>query len=174
MARTPELRVEQVEFDDTARSVIRDDLALGGALNLVANKRAVGDRTEYADKELEQRGMNPVPRAADLLFPQIAVVNPSSFSETLHVRGIDVDGYRVLRADSPAAPNAIAAILLALRDATGGRPQAYFEWSEGSPIGHLLRCLLLGQGDTAPEVREILRENESDPARRPGIHLGGS
>ena len=123
VARTTELRVEQVEFDDTARSVIRDDLALGGALNLVANKRAVGDRTEYADKELEQRGMNPVPRAADLLFPQIAVVNPSSFSKTLHVRGIDVDGYRVLRADSPAAPNAIAAILLALRDATGGRPK---------------------------------------------------
>ena len=173
VARTTELRVEQVEFDDTARAFIRDSLAFDGALNLIANKRAVGDQTEYADKELEQRGMNPVPGAADLLFLEIAVVNPSSFSETLHVRGVAVDGYRVLRAESPAAPNAIAAILLALRDATGVRPQAYFEWSEGNPIGHLLRYLLLGQGDTAPVVREILRENESDPARRPGIHVGG-
>ncbi|TFB49942.1 APC family permease [Cryobacterium tagatosivorans] len=173
VSRTTELRVESVEFDEAARRFVADSIAFDGALNLVANKRATGDRAEYAEKEIEQRGMNPVPGAADILFLEIEVIDPSGFSDVLHVRGEEVDGYRILRAQSPAAPNAIAAILLALRDATGLRPHAYFEWSEGNPLGHLLRYLLLGQGDTAPVVREILRQSEADPARRPGIHVGG-
>ena len=173
VSRTTELRVEGVEFDEAARQFIADSIAYDGALNLVANKPQRSGQAAYAEKENEQRTMNPVPGAADVLFLEIEVVDPSTFTDVLHVRGVEVGEFRVLRAQSPAVPNAIAAILLAMREATGLRPQAYFEWSEGNPVGHLLRYLLLGQGDTAPVVREILRESEPDAARRPGIHVGG-
>ncbi|SIR71627.1 amino acid transporter [Micromonospora avicenniae] len=173
VTRTTELRAERIEFDDAARRFIAQSVAHDGRLHLIANKRKAGALKEYTLKERAQRAMNPVPGAADVLFLEIDVIDPSEFSHVLRVHGVEVGGFRVLRASSPAAPNAIAAILLALRDVTGVRPHAHFEWSEGSPIGHLLRYLILGRGDTPPVVREIIRRSEPDPARRPGIHVGG-
>ncbi|GAB3159969.1 amino acid transporter [Amycolatopsis sp. NPDC004378] len=173
VSRTTELRAERIEFDDEARRFITESLAHDGTLHIIANKRQGGDEAEYSAKEAEQRSMNPVPGAADVLFLEIDVVDPSEFANVLEVRGVEIDGYRILRADSPAAPNAIAAILLALRDVTGVRPQCHFEWAEGNPLGHLFRYLILGRGDTAPVVREIIRSSEPDPGRRPGIHVGG-
>jgi hypothetical protein len=173
VSRTTELRADAIEFDETARRFVSESLAHDGRLNIIANRRQAGDVAEYAAKELEQRGMNPVPGAADVLFLEVDVVDPSEFSNVLRVRGIEVEGHRILRAESPAAPNAIAAILLALRDATSVRPACHFEWAEGSPLAHLFRSLLLGRGDTAPVVREIIRTSEPDPARRPAIHVGG-
>jgi hypothetical protein len=172
VSRTTELRADRIEFDAAAQRFIEDSIRHDGELNIIANKRQRGQEPEYFAKETEQRGINPVPGRADILFLEIDVVDPSEFREVLHVRGVEIDGHRVLRASSPAIPNAIAAILIALRDGAGVRPHAYFEWSEGNPLRHLLEYLLLGRGDTAPVVREILRESEKDPSRRPGIHVG--
>ncbi len=173
IARTTEIRAYRIEFDDAARRFISDSLVHDGTLTVIANRPGVGDAAEYQQKEEAQRRLNPVPGMADVLFLEINVVDPSEFREVLHVHGVEVDGHRVLRADSPAAPNAIAAILLAMRDATGVQPHAYFEWSEGNPLLHMVRYILLGRGDTPPVVREIIREVEKDPAERPVIHVGG-
>ncbi|MCM4084156.1 hypothetical protein [Paractinoplanes hotanensis] len=56
------------------------------------------------------------------------MIDPSAFSDTLVVRGIDVDGNRILRTEALAAANAIAAIVPARRDATGVRPHCYIAW----------------------------------------------
>ena len=170
--RATELRVETIEFNFGARRVIAEALAAGHGLHIIANKRDKGAPDDYAEKERSQRAINPIP-AGTVLFLEVEIVDPSQFSQTLHVRGYDVDRFRVLRVESAVVPNTIAAILLALRDATGEKPQSYFEWAEGNPIAYLFKYLLFGRGDTAPLVREILREAEKEPSRRPGIHVGG-
>lgn len=171
--RTTELRVEVVEFNRFARRIVSETLAADGTLHLIANRRSTGAASEYAEKEASQRDLNPIPPNAHVIFLEVDVVDPSGFSQTLAVRGLDHDGYRILRVESTAVPNAIAAVLLALRDATGVRPQCHFEWAEGNPIVYMFRYLLFGRGDTAPLVREILREFEKDRTRRPSIHVGG-
>lgn len=171
--RATELRVDTIEFNATARRIIAEALEADGELNIIANRKQAGDLAEYEDKVASQRGMNPIPSKARVLFLEVEIVDPSQFSHALNVRGVEVGPYNILRVDSAVVPNTIAAILLALRDATGVRPQCYFEWAEGNPIAYLFRYLLFGRGDTAPLVREILREVEKDPKRRPSIHVGG-
>ena len=83
-----------------------------------------------------------------------------------------MERFRVLRCDSAAIPNAIAALLLFIRDRTDQLPHAYFGWTEGNPIVYLLKFLAFGEGDTAPVTREVLRQAEPDPSRRPRIHVG--
>jgi hypothetical protein len=169
--RTTELRVEKVLLDETAESIIEE--ALRGEIRIVANRRDRGDALEYQMKEKEKRDDNHIPASDPIIFLEVRIGDASEFADELEIKGFNVDGYRVLRADSPAVPNAIAAFLLYLRDRAGKIPHVYFGWSEGNPLSYLLRYIAFGEGDTAPVTREVLRQAEDDPERRPAVHVGG-
>ncbi|HYE14224.1 MAG TPA: hypothetical protein VD968_07285, partial [Pyrinomonadaceae bacterium] len=171
--RTTELRVERIELDDAAQRYINDLIRQGCEIRIVANRRDTGDASEYRFKEMEKRQDNHIPSRDPVLFFEVTPGDASEFAGALKVRGCDVDGFRVLRAESPAVPNAIAAFLLHLRDTTKKIPHVYFGWSEGNPLMYLLRYIAFGEGDTAPVTREILRQVEDDPDRRPSVHVGG-
>jgi hypothetical protein len=170
--RSTELRTERVELDETAKRFI-EEAARGSDIHLVANRRQAGDEREYFLKEREQREDNHIPPHEPILVLEVDVEDASEFADVLEVSGVEVGTYKVLRAKSSTVPNAIAAFLLYLRDTTGKRPHCYFGWTEGNPIIYLIRYILFGEGDTAPVTREVLREAEPDPKRRPAIHVGG-
>ena len=169
--RSTELRQERIEVDETAQGFI--DEAGGEDIHLVAHRRRYGTEEEYARKEREQREDNHIPPDEPIIFLEVQVEDASEFEDVLEVRGVEVGGYKVLRAESSVVPNAIAAFLLHVRDTTGKTPHCYFGWTEGNPIVYLFRFLLFGEGDTAPVTHEVLREAEPDPERRPAVHVGG-
>ncbi len=171
--RSTELRVDHIQLDETARRFLAEEEAHQEKIRLIANRMNVGDEEEYFLKEKEVREDNHIPPNDSVLFLEIKISDASEFAETIRVTGVEVGNYRILRAQSAAVPNAIAAVLLYLRDQTGKLPHAYFGWVEGNPIQYLLRFILFGEGDIAVVTREVLRKAERDPHRRPGIHVGG-
>ncbi|MFK0293319.1 amino acid transporter [Streptomyces sp. NPDC090442] len=171
LARAFELRVTAVLLDDTAQRFVRD--IAQRRIRLIANEPHRGDLTEYRNKAQQIRADNDIPAEDDLVFVEVTIRDPSEFESELHVNGDVVhDRYRVLRLESAAVSNALAALLLHIRDTTGQRPHIYFEWTEGNPLAQFLRYFLFGQGEVAPVTREVLREAEPDRSRRPRVHVG--
>ena len=168
--RTTELRVTGIVLDETARRFV--DEAGKGTIRIIANHPDDRSEREYLLKEGEQRADTHIPSGEPVLFLEVSVADASEFAPIIRVTGHEIAGHRVLRAEGAAVPNAIAAILLHLRDTTGTRPHIYFGWTEGNPLRFLAGYILFGEGDIAPLTHEVLRQAEPDPRRRPAIHVG--
>ncbi|MEV2272091.1 APC family permease [Nonomuraea africana] len=167
--RSTELRVTRISLDDLARQYINQC----GDLRLIANEPHARDHKEYVDKAREAFELHRLRTGEGLLFLEVSVPDASEFAGELRVVGEDRHGFRVLRMESTTVANAIAALLLYLRDQTGKTPHVYFHWAaEGNPIGALLRYLVFGGGDIPPLTREVLRQAEPDADRRPVVHVG--
>ncbi|MGO4258041.1 amino acid transporter [Marmoricola sp. RAF53] len=171
LLRAFELRTTEVRLDPTAELFVRD--CARRTIRFVANEPDDRDREEYRRKVEQILDDNDLPDSQDVVFVEVTLTDPSDFESVIEVRGEVMHGkYRVLTLESPTVPNALAAMLLHVRDLTGVRPHVYFEWTEGSPIPNLLRFLLFGVGEVAPVTREVLRRAEPDRRRRPHVHAG--
>ncbi len=175
--RSTELRITEIQLDDTAEQFLQDSIHHCGELHIIANKRQAGDWGEYQDKELSEREDHHIDSREPVLFLEVSVSDASEFVAKLQVEGTLIkapngSSYHVLRATAPAVPNAIAAFLLYLRDRSTMIPHCYFTWSEITPLANVSRFLFFGEGDTAPMTREIIRQSEPKPRRRPRVHVG--
>lgn len=169
--RSTELRTTEVLLDDDAQRFI-DAASQSGPVRLIANHPDDRTSREYLLKEREEREASHIPAGDPVLFLEVNVRDASDFTATVFVDGEEIEGFRVLKAEAASVPNAIAAVLLAIRDRTGKRPHAYFGWTEGNPLKYLTRFVLFGEGDIAPVTREVLRQAEPDPGKRPAVHVG--
>ena len=168
-ARATELRAPAVVLDATARRFVAE-AAAQGPVRFIANEPNARDTLEYTLKEWEEREATHIPAECPVLFLEVTVRDPSEFAPVVEVAGEAVGAFRVLRAEGASIPNAIAAVLLHVRDATGVRPHAYFNWSEYPPRdrGGALPPLRRGgrgpghAGGAAPH-----RARPRAPARRP-------
>ncbi|MGZ4549689.1 MAG: hypothetical protein ACXVF0_09320 [Blastococcus sp.] len=169
LRRSLELRVTEVRLDPTAEMFIQD--CSRRKLRLVANEPDARDAAEYREKLWQIKRDNDLPDE-DIVFVEVTVRDPSDFQSALDVHGeVAHDRYRVLTLQSSTVANALAALVLHIRDETGRVPHLYFEWTEGNPVANVLRFLFTGQGEIAPLTHEVLREAEPDRARRPRVHV---
>jgi hypothetical protein len=170
LTRSLELRVSEVRLDPKAELFVRD--CSRRKIRLVANQPDTLDAAEYLEKLRQIQADNDLPDD-DMVFVEVTLTDPSDFETALDVRGEIVhERYRVLRTSHSSVPNALAALLLHVRDETRRVPHIYFEWTEGNPLLNLLRFLFTGAGEVAPVTREVLREAEPDRKRRPHVHVG--
>jgi hypothetical protein len=169
--RSLELRAVSIAMDETAVGFI-EAAAKCGTVRLIPKEPGEGTARLYRDKTIEVRADNGIPGWAPLIFVEVTVSDASDFEADLQVIGDERFGYRVLRVQSSVIANTIAALLMDIRDGTGTIPHAYFSWTEGNPFVNFMRFLFVGDGEIAPVTREVLREAEPDPERRPRVHVG--
>jgi hypothetical protein len=171
VARAFELRATEIVYDAHADTFLRD--CARRSIRLVANQPDGRDAEEYREKIRQIVDDHDLPNTGDIVFVEVTVGDYSDFESRVEVRGeVLHDEFRVLTVTGPSVPNALASVLLDIRDRTGVRPHIYFEWTEGNPVINLLRFLFFGVGEVAPVTREVLRRAEPDRTRRPHIHAG--
>jgi hypothetical protein len=168
--RSTELRITDVVFDDQALAILESDE--DQIIRLVPHRPNNRTIEEYDAKERHTRTVHHLDSSEHLIFIEIDQGDASEFDASLRVAGVSVGRHKILRARSPAIPNALAALLIRISRRTQRLSHAYFGWTEGNPIGYIFRFLFLGEGDVAPVTREILRKTISDPSKRPFIHVG--
>jgi hypothetical protein len=171
LLRAFELRTPEVVLDEKARLYIQD--LSRRTIRIIAHEPDNQDADVYRHKIEQIVEDNDLPNPYDLMFLEVTVTDPSDFESRIEVHGSTRHKkYRVLEVESPSVPNAIAAVLLHIRDVSGVRPHIYFEWTEGNPISNLVRFLLFGLGEVAPVTREVLRRAERKRKSRPHVHVG--
>jgi hypothetical protein len=168
--RSTELRIGLVKFSPKAQEFM--DSFGRSPVRIIAHRPDKRTVEEYDKKEQQARDDHSLDAGENVVFLELVQGDASTFEHDLTVRGVKIGGHRILRCTVPAIPNAIAAILLKAQADSGQTSHAYFGWTEGNPVSYVLKYIFLGEGDTAPVTREVLRRTVKNPLDRPRIHVG--
>ncbi|CAN5235821.1 hypothetical protein BH11CYA1_BH11CYA1_32690 [soil metagenome] len=160
-----------IKLDERAQAFVQESACEHmGVLRLLAQK--FGSR-DYEKLQQDARRKHSIQKEeGNFIFVEVEPKDGQS-TDCLLVTGHEVENHRVLRCQSHAVADAIAALLLHLRDdkQVNKVPHIYMSWSEIHPLAYALRYAIFGEGETAPLIREKLRSQEHEPANRPIVHV---
>jgi hypothetical protein len=168
--RSTELRIGEVKLSPKAVEFISSFVP--HPVRIIAHRPDKRTIEEYDRKERQAREDHSLNSGEAVVFLEMVQGDASAFEDDIDLRGVKIGPHRILRCTAPAIPNAIAAILLKAQATSGQISHAYFGWTEGNPVSYVLKYIFLGEGDTAPVTREVLRRAVRNPEERPRIHVG--
>ena len=169
--RSFQLRATSMVLDREATEWVTADAESQGTVRVVAHEPDENTLEEYRNKNKDERRYSHIPSRSTIVFLEVIPGDSSDFEEELVVHGVEKFGFRVLQVTSNNVPGTAAAVLLEIRNVTNVVPEIYFEWTEGNPLNNMFKFLITGRGEIAPVTREVLRETEPNPKRRPSVHV---
>ncbi|WP_233125969.1 amino acid transporter [Rothia sp. ND6WE1A] len=167
--RAYELRIESVHFDKKAMQFIMEKPDV--PIHLIAHRPDNFNLADYMEKRGREEWAHHIGDVENVMFLEIAVMDPSTFRSDIVVKGVTVGDQKILAASGSAIANDISALALEIRDMTGTVPHVYLDWAAGSPLKNFLAFLFFGQGQVAPTTHEVLRRAEPKIRRRPVVHV---
>ena len=145
--RSTELRIT-VQLDPQAQALLAESGTK--TVRLIAwNPRhaAIKDREQA---KMELRELHGLSHDEFIYFIEVDRGDTSEFTETVAIEGSREGSNRVLHARSPAVANAIAALLIQIKQTTRCIPHVYFHWTDVDPVVNLMRFIFLGGGGYCP------------------------
>jgi hypothetical protein len=167
--RSTELRITGVNLDPVARQILEENG--NRTIRLIARKHRPETEESLDEADRQVRFIHNLDEKEQIYFFEVERGDASTFEDKITLCGERVGKHFLFCVSSPVVANAVAAVLIHLEKVTGKVPHAYFEWTEGNPIGNLFRFLFLGEGDVAPLTHEVIRRAVPDVKHRPVIHV---
>ncbi len=131
-------------------------------------------RRSLADKEASIRKEHRIPKELMVVFVEVQLQDASEFvNEPVIEIGQEEGRYTLKITGAASIAHTLAAVSLEMAK-VGHPPEIHFGWTEETPWSGMLGFLLFGEGNVPWMVRELLRNAEPDPDKRPLIILAGS
>ncbi len=167
--RANEIRTVGFVFADERSKFLWDSLKNADFPALIPHRPGLIDKVERERRIREDHQLSP---AADVVFLEVAVDDPSNFYQRLHIEIVaEQNRYTIKVTRCVSVSHAIAAIALEM-SRESKPPGLHFGWSELDILSASWNYLAFGEGNIPAKVRELVLMNEKDPAKRPRVIVG--
>jgi len=169
LRRSTELRFTGFQFADLESKFLWDSLKHLEFPVLVPHRPG---RRELEDKESSIRDRHRLPAEVPIVFVEAQLGDASDFHQTPVMQILQDEGRFVVRVKNCASIAHMVAIIALELSRFGQPPEIHFGWSDESPLAASASFFLFGEGNIPWMVRELIRKQEPDSARRPRVVVG--